>query len=203
MRAFSRWIIIAAAVGMAAACGPKGVAGAGADAGDMTLGDPNAKVTVVEYASVTCTHCATFNEQVWPAFKAKYVDTNKVNYVFKEFLTPPESVAAAGFLLARCAGEDKYFGVIDALFNSQNELFTTGDARGMLFRVGRGAGLTDDKITACIQDEKALAELRARTDKAIQQDKITGTPTFVINGKELTGEQTLAVLSATIDPLLK
>ena len=203
MRAFSRWILVAAAVGMVAACGPKGGASAGADSGDMTLGDPKAKVTVVEYASVTCTHCAAFNEQVWPAFKAKYVDTGKVNYVFKEFLTPPESVAAAGFLLARCAGKDKYFGVIDALFHSQTELFTTGDARGMLFRVGRGAGMTDDKITACIQDEKTLAELRARTDKAINQDKITGTPTFVINGKQLSGEQSLAALDAAITPLLK
>ncbi len=203
MRAFTRWIVIAAAVGMAAACGPKGGACAGADAGDMTLGNPASKVTVVEYASVTCTHCAAFNEQVWPAFKAKYVDNGKVNYVFKEFLTPPESVAAAGFLLARCAGKDKYFGVIDALFHSQNELFSTGDARGMLFRVGRGAGMTDDKITACIQDEKTLGELRARTDKAIQQDKITGTPTFVINGKQLSGEQSLAALDAAITPLLK
>jgi protein-disulfide isomerase len=202
MRAFSRWILVAAAIGMVAACGPKGGAGAGADAGDMTLGDPKAKVTVVEYASVTCTHCATFNEQVWPAFKAKYVDTGKINYVFKEFPTPPESAAVGGFLLARCAGKDKYFGVLDALFHSQNELFTTGDQRGWLFRVARGAGMTDDKITACIQDEKALGELRARVDKALSQDKITGTPTFVINGKQLSGEQTLAALSAAIDPQL-
>lgn len=202
MRALSRWIALAAIGLAAAACSPKGGAG-GASADDMTLGNPSAKVTVVEYASVTCTHCAAFNEQVWPAFKAKYVDTGKVNYVFKEFLTPPESVAAAGFLLARCSGKDKYFGVIDALFHSQNELFQTGDARGMLFRVGRGAGLTDDKITACISDEKTLGELRGRVDKAINQDKISGTPTFVVNGKQMSGEQTLVALSAAIDPLLK
>jgi protein-disulfide isomerase len=201
MRVFTRWIIIAAAVGLVAACGPKGASGGGGEA--MTLGNPSAKVTVIEYASTTCPHCAAFNEEVFPAFKAKYIDTNLINYEFREFLTPPESVAAAGFLLARCAGKDKYFSVIDALFHSQTELYQTGDARGMLFRVGRGAGLTDDKITACIQDEKALAALKARVDKAINVDKITGTPTFVVNGKQLSGEQSLAQIDAAIQPLLK
>ncbi|HTI66381.1 MAG TPA: DsbA family protein [Caulobacteraceae bacterium] len=202
MRAFTRWILIAAAVGLVTACGPKGAAG-GASGDDMSLGNPAAKVTVVEYASVTCPHCAAFNEQVWPAFKAKYVDTNLVRYTFREFPTPPESAAVGGFLIARCAGKDKYFGVLDALFHSQNELYQTGDQRGWLFRVGRGAGLTDEKITACLQDDKALGELKARVDKAVNVDKITGTPTFVINGKALSGETSLAQFDAAIQPLLK
>jgi protein-disulfide isomerase len=168
----------------------------------MRLGNPAAKVTVIEYASVTCPHCAAFNEQVFPAFKAKYIDTNLVSYEFREFLTPPVSVAAAGFLVARCAGKDKYFSVIDTLFHSQNDMYG-GDPRAMLFRIGRSAGMTDDKITACIQDQKALEALNKRVTKAVETDKITGTPTFVINGKALSGEQTMTALDAAIQPLLK
>ncbi|MDB5447797.1 MAG: dsbA, partial [Phenylobacterium sp.] len=107
---FSRRILIAAAAAAAlalAGCHKSGAAGSAQ--GDMSLGPPDAKVKVVEYASASCSHCARFNNEVFPAFKAKYVDTGKVNYTLREFLTPPEEVAAAGFLLARCAGKDKYF----------------------------------------------------------------------------------------------
>src|SRR6201999_4058018 len=103
-------------------CGPKGGAAGGGDnanAATMDLGNPNAKVTVEEWASVTCPHCAAFNEEVFPGFKAKYVDTGKVHYISHEFLPPPTQVAAAGFLVARCAGKDKYFNVTDAIFHSQ------------------------------------------------------------------------------------
>jgi protein-disulfide isomerase len=211
MRAFTRWIIVAAAVSLVAACSPKG--GGSAAAGVMTLGDPNAKVKVDEYASATCPHCARFNEEVFPAFKAKYVDTGKVYYRFHEFLTPPTNVAAASFLVARCAGKDKYFSVLDAIFHSQNEMFTTGDPRSVLFRIGRGAGLNDDQITKCIQDDKALKALNDRVDQAAK-DGVQGTPTFMVNGKKLDGqvlagttyqggEISLAQLDAALAPLLK
>ena len=204
MRPFTRWFLVAAAASLVAACGPKGAGGGGAaDADAMTLGNPAAKVSIVEYASVTCPHCAAFNEQVFPALKAKYIDTNLVKYEFREFLTPPVNVAAAGFLVARCAGKDKYFSIVDALFHSQTEIYSSGDVRGVLFRIGRSAGMTDDKITACIQDQKGLEALNKRVDKAMNQDKITGTPTFVINGKSLSGEQTMAQFDSVIQPLLK
>jgi protein-disulfide isomerase len=197
-----RLFLTLAVAGMAAACNQAGAAGSvGSD--EMSLGDPKAKVTVIEYASVTCPHCARFNEEVFPAFKAKYIDTGKVRYVFREFLTPPQQVAAAGFLLARCAGKDKYFNVVDAIFRSQQEMFTGGDIRGVLLRIGRSAGLTDEKSLACIGDEKALKALNDRFETAINKDKIDGTPSFVINGKKLeSGEKTLAQLDAEIQPLL-
>jgi protein-disulfide isomerase len=216
MRAFARWFIVAAAIGLAAACGPKeagGVAATGDQAApEMVLGSPDAKVTVTEYASVTCPHCARFNEQVFPAFKAKYVDTGQVRYVFREFLTAPEPVAAAGFLVARCAGKDKYFSVLDTLFQNQQQLYN--DPRGLLFRVGQGAGMTEAQVTACIQDEAALAALNKRQDKATGPDGITGTPSFLVNGKKIEGqvlagttyqggEITLAQLDAALAPLLK
>ena len=84
----------------------------------MSLGDPKAKVRVIEYASASCSHCARFNNEVFPAFKAKYIDTGRVHYTLKEFLTPPVEVAAAAFLLARCTGKDRYFSTLDAVYKS-------------------------------------------------------------------------------------
>lgn len=177
------------------ACGQKS---GGVTSDDMVLGKADAPVTVIEYASVTCSHCARFNEEVFPAFKAKYVDTGQVKYVFREFLTAPPEIAAAGFLIARCAGPDKYFGVIDALFHSQNDMFQSGDARGTLFKVGQSTGMTNEQITACISDEKAIADMQKRMDKAVNEEKIAATPSFIIGGKKYEGEQTMAQLDAAV-----
>ena len=214
MRALTGWIIVAAAIGLVAGCGPKGAAGGGdaKTASEMDLGNPNAKVTITEWASVTCPHCAAFNEQVFPAFKAKYIDTGKVHYVFREFLTPPAQVAAAGFLVARCAGKDKYFNVTDAIFHSQAELYQ--DPRAVLVRIGKGVGMTEDQVTKCIQDDAGLKALNDRVENAVKKDDIQGTPSFALNGKKLDGqtlggsvynggEITMAQLDAAIAPLLK
>jgi protein-disulfide isomerase len=185
-----RLTIVAAAaaallgVGALAACskagGPTGPA-----QGDMSMGNPNAKVKVVEYASASCPHCARFNNDVFPAFKAKYVDSGKVYYTFKEYLTPPENVAAAGFLVARCAGKDKYFTVLDAIYRQQQEMFQTGDFRGVLLRIAQSAGLSEPQFNACLNDEAAMKALNERVTRAVQDDKVTGTPTFFFNGKKV------------------
>lgn len=195
---FNRRLLVVAALGVLALAGCSKGAGT-VDTADMTLGDPNAKVKMVEYASLTCSHCGTFNNDVFPAFKAKYIDTGKVHYTFKEFLTPPNEVAAAGFLTARCAGKDKYFKVTDAIFHAQQEMFTTGDMRGVLLRTAQSAGLTEEQFNACITDEAALKALNERVEKAIKIDKINSTPTFVINGKKVKeGEVSLAELDAAV-----
>lgn len=193
--------LLVAAVAMAAlslaGCNKGGKGGAAE--GDMSLGNANAKVQVVEYASASCSHCARFNNTVFPAFKAKYIDTGKVHYTLKEFLTPPEEVAAAGFLVARCAGKDKYFTVLDAIYKNQAEMFQTGDFRGVLLRIAQSAGMTEEQFNKCVSDPDALKALNARVQRAINDDKITGTPTFVVNGKQVaTGEVTLAQLDAAI-----
>ena len=195
---FNRRLLVVAALGALALAGCSKGAGT-VDTADMTLGDPNAKVKMVEYASLTCSHCGTFNNDVFPAFKAKYIDTGKVHYTFKEFLTPPNEVAAAGFLTARCAGKDKYFNVTDAIFHAQQEMFTTGDMRGVLLRIAQSAGLTEQQFNACITDEAALKALNERVEKAIKVDKINSTPTFVMNGKKVKeGEVSLAELDAAV-----
>ena len=195
---FNRRLLVVAALGALALAGCSKGAGT-VDTADMTLGDPNAKVKIVEYASLTCSHCGKFNNEVFPEFKKKYIDTGKVHYTFKEFLTPPNEVAAAGFLTARCAGKDKYFQVTDAIFHAQQEMFTTGDMRGILLRTAQSAGMTEEKFNACITDEAALKALNERVEKAVKVDKITATPSFVINGKKLKeGEMTLAELDAAV-----
>lgn len=176
----------AALASMAALAGCGGGGGAGAAAeGDMAMGAPEgAKVTVVEYASVTCPHCAAWQEQVWPQFKAKYVDTNKVRYVFRELPTPPANVAVAGFMVARCAGEDKYFDVVHAIMESQEEWRAGVNPRDTLFRVGNGAGLSNQQIEECIKDPEGLkaADERARAAMAAG---VSGTPAFFVNGTQV------------------
>jgi len=168
--------------------------------GDMALGAAEgAKVTVVEYASVTCGHCATWQEQVWPEFKARYVDTNKVRYVFREFPTDPAPVAIAGFLMARCAGPDKYFPVIHEIMASQRELFTAAP-RPVLLRIANGAGLSEQQFQDCVTNEDAITAMDTRIKSALDAG-INGTPTFMVNGEKV-ADSSLAGLSEKVDAAL-
>ncbi|MDP1914230.1 DsbA family protein [Brevundimonas sp.] len=190
-----------AAMATLAGCGGGG-AGAAAE-GDMAMGAAEgAKVTVVEYASVTCPHCAAWQETTWPAFKAAYVDTNKVRYVFRELPTPPTNVAVAGFMIARCAGEDKYFDVIHGIMASQAEWRAGVNPRDTLFRIGNGAGLSNQQIETCIKDPENLKAAEERSNAAVKAG-VSGTPTFYVNGVAIVSPGaegvTMADLSRAID----
>jgi len=155
--------------------------------GDMTLGSPKAKVQVVEYASLSCTHCAHWNNEVFPVFKTRFIDTGKVRYVFREFLTQPYEFAAAGYLLARRVGSARYFQVIDAIFRQQDAIFQSQDLWGGLLKIGQGFGLTEAQFTAALQDKAALNAVNARVEKAAERDKVQFTPTFFVNGERYDG----------------
>jgi protein-disulfide isomerase len=194
-RLLRRSVLAAAALALGA--GRAALAAPAAAPAEMSLGNPKAKVQVVEYASLSCSHCAAFNAEVFPAFKKKYVDTGRVRYTLREFLTQPANVAAAGFLTARCAGPAKYFSVVDGVFRSQAE-WGAGDVKPSLLKVARANGLTEAQFEACLKDQAALDALVARVQKA-QQDGITATPTFVINGRKVKeGVMTLPELDAAI-----
>jgi len=166
---------------------------------DMSMGNANAKVTMVEYASVACPVCANFNNTVFPAFKAKYIDTGKVRYIAREALVHDPALAAAGFLMARCAGKDKYFQVVDAIYHQQQDLESSADPRAILLNIARSAGLTDAQFDACIKDPDALKAVQERWDRYVTQDHINATPTFVINGKVYDkGEMSLPDLDAAV-----
>ena len=164
---------------------------------DMSLGNPKAKVTVVEYASVGCPHCAAWASEVFPDFKKTYVDTGKVRFVYREMLTGNPTLAGAGFLTARCAGPAKYFQVVDGVYRAQAEIAQAGDAYTPLVRIAKEAGLTEDQFNACLQDKAQIDALQAR-EKRAEEDGVNGTPTFLINGKKVDGELTLAAMSAAI-----
>jgi len=195
-------IALAAAFAVGLAGCNKGSTGADVSA-DMSLGPANAKVTVIEYASPTCPHCAHWNEETFGPFKAKYIDTGKVRYVMREAMIhgPPD---AAVFLLARCAGKDKYFSVVDGAWRTLPELNQSGDVRGWIMRLGQSMGMSDGDIDKCITDQKALDALNARYTKEMKEFDVQYTPTFVVNGKkiETPAPPTLEELSAIIDPLL-
>ncbi|MDP1739039.1 MAG: thioredoxin domain-containing protein [Caulobacter sp.] len=201
MRIDRRSLILGAST-LTLGAGALGLAGCGGGGGavtsdDMSLGKADAPVTVIEYASLACSHCGQWNREVFPAFKAKYIDTGKVHYVFREFATPPQELAAAGALLARCAGKDRYFTVIDAVFHGQEEIFTTGDMRGVLQRIAQSAGMNEEQFIACVSDEKALKAFNARWEKYAREDKIEATPTFLFNGDRYDkGEMSMAEIDA-------
>jgi len=188
-------LAIAALAALSLASCNKPVGAATAD--DMSMGNSQAKVTVIEYASASCPHCAEFNNEVFPAFKAKYIDTGKIHYVFREFLTPPVEVAASGFLIARCAGKDKYFSVLDAIYRGQQAMYQSGDYRGALLRIAESAGMSEAQFNACTTDDAALKALSDRVDKAVK-DGINATPTFLVNGTKMDGAATLASLDSAV-----
>jgi protein-disulfide isomerase len=166
--------------------------------GDMTLGSPTAKVQVVEYASLSCTHCAHWNNEVFPVFKKQFIDTGKVRYVFREFLTQPYQFAAAGYLLARRVGPARYFEVLDAIFHQQTAIFESEDLWGGLLKIAQRFGLTEAQFTAAMQDKAALDAVNARVEKAAARDKVEVTPTFFINGERLEGGQPIEAFAAAI-----
>jgi protein-disulfide isomerase len=171
-------------------------------ADDMSMGSPTAKVTMIEYASVACPHCARFNNEVFPTFKAQFIDTGKVHYVFREMLVGGDqemSMAAAGFLLARCAGKDKYFSVVDTVFHDQEQIYKSGDVRDGLLKIAESAGMTEPQFTSCISDDKSIRALNDRVETYAKRDHINGTPTFIINGKTLDGEQSMATLTTAVN----
>ncbi|MDO1559930.1 DsbA family protein [Brevundimonas sp. 2R-24] len=169
---------------------------------DRVLGRADAPVTVIEYASVTCPHCANWHNQVFPAFKARYIDTGRVRFVYREFLTDPGDMSAAGALVARCAPAERYFDVIGSLFRGQAAYYASGSAGPWLIGAGAAGGLSEAQVRACVDDQAQIRALVGRLEAA-EAAGILSTPTFVINGRTLEGEQSLAQLAAVIDPLLR
>jgi protein-disulfide isomerase len=165
---------------------------------DMVMGNPKAKITVVEYASASCSHCAAFAIDVFPALKAKYIDTGQVKYVFREVLTEPVQLAAAGFILARCTGKQNYFKTLDGVFHAQQEVYETQNLRTPLLKVAKSAGLTEAQFMACLTDKAALDSLNARVERIAKAGDFDSTPTFFINGQKLMGKHSLADLDAAI-----
>jgi protein-disulfide isomerase len=170
---------------------------------DMALGPANAPVTITEFASMTCPHCAAFNDTVFPKIKAEYIDTGKIRYVFREF--PLDIKAAAGSMLARCIAKDdagKYFAVIDMLFKQQNE-WVLKNTTETLIRIGKQAGLSQQAVEDCLKDQALLDKIAADQKYASEVLKVDSTPTFFLNGEKIKGETSFAEFDKRIKSLLK
>jgi protein-disulfide isomerase len=170
---------------------------------DMALGPANASVTITEYASMTCPHCAAFNEAVFPKIKSEYIDSGKIRYVFREF--PLDIKAAAGSMLARCIAKDdapKYFAVIDMLFKQQND-WVMKNTTETLTRIGKQAGLSQQQVEDCLKDQALLDKIAADQKYANDVLKVNSTPTFFVNGDMIKGETSFEEFDKKIKSLLK
>ncbi|WP_420547728.1 DsbA family protein [Curvivirga sp.] len=146
------------------------------------FGDPNAPVTVLEFASMTCGHCGAFHNEKWPELKKKYVDTGMVKFVFKDF--PFDQRAAGASMMARCVADDKYFAAVGALFKTQDKWARAQDYMGELGKIAKLAGLSEEKFEACMQDESVLDAVLKDRQEGMQKYKVDSTPTFFVNGDE-------------------
>ncbi|WP_244651048.1 DsbA family protein [Rhizobium sp. CFBP 8762] len=164
---------------------------------EMALGEANAPVTIVEYMSMTCPHCAAFHNSTFDAIKAKYVDSGKVRFIVREFPFDPR--AAAAFMLARCAPEGQYFPMVSLLFRQQQAWAAAQNGRDALLQVSKVAGFSQASFEKCLTDQKLLDNVNAVMQRGAKEFEIQSTPTFIINGKKYAGALSVDVMSGLID----
>ncbi|MGE0749501.1 MAG: DsbA family protein [Variibacter sp.] len=168
---------------------------------DQVEGQANAPVTIVEYASMTCSHCAAFHTGTYAAMKARYIDTGKVRYILREF--PLDPLAAGAFMLARCAGDGKYYPMVDALFTQQKDWAFVQNPIPNLLKIAKKFGFTDQSFEQCLSNQKMLDGIEETRQRAAQKFGVNSTPTFFINGKMHRGAMTIEELEKEIQPFLK
>ena len=167
---------------------------------EKILGSKDAPVTIIEYASMTCGHCATFHNKTFPDIKAKYIDTGKARLVFREFPVSVRDIRAiAAFMLARCAEDDKYFPMIDVLFKEQSKWARAENPIPILQNIAKLAGFTQESFNACLKNQEVMDKVLAVRNKAADNYGVTGTPTFFINGKRHVGTTGVEEFSKLIE----
>nr|WP_313633472.1 DsbA family protein [Brevundimonas naejangsanensis] len=170
-------------------------------AADRIMGRADAPVTVIEYASFTCNHCADWTNEVLPQFKARYIDTGKVRLVFRDMPTAPAQIASTAAGIGRCAAPGRFFDVARAFMSGQAAAFEKGDARDWFAAAIAASGRTQEQIEACLKDPAVGQALQAEVEGAVAAG-VTGTPSFFVNGKRV-DDPSLETLSAAIDPLIR
>jgi protein-disulfide isomerase len=169
--------------------------------GDVAQGPADAKVTIVEYASMTCSHCAAFHRDTYPELKKRYIDTGKVRYILREF--PLDPLATAGFMLARCEGEKKFYPIVDMLFQQQRAWAFTEKPLDALRQMMRQAGISQEKFDSCLKDQKLYEAVNAVKNRGVETFKVDSTPTFFINGQRHPGNMSIDELEKIIKPMLE
>lgn len=167
--------------------------------GEHIVGDPDAPVTIIEYASMTCPHCRAWHKEVYPVITEKYIDTGIAKLYFREF--PFDPAAAAAFMLANCAGEDKYFSMIDVLFEKQST-WSRGKVVDELLKISKLAGFTQESFSACLKNQELLDNVLAIQKKAAEDYGVDATPTFFINGTKYSGSMSAEAMGEVIESLV-
>ena len=178
---------------------PADLADAGPD-GDVMIGSDKAPVTIIEYASMTCPHCAHFSETTFPELQKRYIDTGKVRFTLRAF--PLDALAAAGFMLARCGGKDKYMPIVETLFAKQPE-WIVKEPLPALKEIAKQFGIGESEFNECLANQKLLDGIQTVRDNAVQKLGVNSTPTFFVNGKRLVGDISIDQLAKEIDAYLK
>ena len=168
--------------------------------GDVAQGPADAKVTIIEYASLTCSHCARFHKETFPELKKRYIDTGKVRFILREF--PLDPLATAGFMLARCDGDAKYYPVSDLLFEQQRTWAFTDKPLDALQATMRQAGFSKEKFEACLKDQKVYDGVNATRKRGEEKFKVDSTPTFFINGQKHPGALSIDDIEKIVKPIL-
>lgn len=185
-------VVVCAFAGLAAASPYK------PEPGEHVLGKAKAPVTVVEYGSVGCPHCAHWDKEVFPDLETKYIDTGKVRFVYREMLTGHPALAAAGFLTLGCLPPDRYFPVMHQIYARQEAMFRNNDIRAQLLQIAKAEGLDEAAWQACVTNPDNVAALNERSDRNAELDMVEGTPTFVVNGVILEGDPTMETFDKAI-----
>ena len=167
---------------------------------DIWMGSKEAPVTIIEYASMTCTHCAAFHAETWPTLKSKYIDTGKVRFTLREF--PLDALAAAAFMVARCM-DDKRTAMVDLLFTQQKNWAFVDKPVDALASTVKQAGISQAAFETCLKDQKLYDQVNQTRDRAADKFKVDATPTFYINGRKQSGEITVAELDKIMGELIK
>ncbi len=167
---------------------------------DMFIGDSAAPVTIIEYASLTCSHCATFTLETFPYLKKEYIDTGKVYYAMREF--PLDNLAFAASMLARCAPKEQYYDILDLFFAQQRKWAFTQDPLGNLKAMARQIGYNDKTFEECLSNQDIIKGVNESRDRAHTEFGVKATPTFFINGEKHPGALTVEQLDKIIKPLL-
>ncbi|WP_113132853.1 DsbA family protein [Hyphomicrobiales bacterium] len=167
---------------------------------EMALGEANAPVTIVEYMSMTCPHCAAFHNNTFEAIKTKYIDSGKVRFIVREFPFDPR--AAAAFMLARCAPEGQYFPMVSMLFKQQQQWAAAQNGRDALLQMSKLAGFTQESFEACLTNQKLLDDVNSVMQRGAKDFGVQSTPTFFVNGEHYSGDMSVDVMSALIDSKL-
>ncbi len=167
---------------------------------DRVLGDPNATVTMIEYSSLTCPHCAAFHREKLPTLKERFIDTGKMKFIIRDF--PLDQVAAVASMLARCAPEPVYYNLMDVLFERQGEWARSQDVLSSLGSIGRFAQMSPATIEACFQNQELYTGIVSKREEYSEDVDIKSTPTFTVNGDLLVGNDTLEKFISTIESYL-